>query len=70
MSTAPVTESAVLDSETEELLADPEVRASLDALDKAEDREDLIDHLRALKRLREGKDRLIPWEEAMKQLGL
>jgi hypothetical protein len=54
----------------DEILADPEVRASLAALDDPEDREDLIYHLRALKRLKEGKDRLIPWDEALKQLGL
>lgn len=70
MSTAPIRESATVDSETEAILADPEVRASWEALDDPEDREDLIDHLRALKRLKEGKDRLIPWEEALKQLGL
>ena len=70
MSTAPVITPADTDPETEEILADPEVRASLEALDDPEDREDLIDHLKALKRLKEGKDRLIPWEDALKQLGL
>jgi hypothetical protein len=70
MPTAPVIEPTVRDSETEEILADPEVRASWEALDDPEDREDLIDHLKALKRLEEGKDQLIPWKEALKQLGL
>jgi hypothetical protein len=70
MPTAPVVEPTAMDSETEEILDDPEVRASWDALDDPEDREDLIDHLKALKRLKEGKDQLIPWEEALKQLGL
>ncbi|MEW6348226.1 MAG: hypothetical protein AB1646_04140 [Thermodesulfobacteriota bacterium] len=65
MSTAPVAESTVAADETEEIMADPEVRASLEALDDPEDREDLIDHLKALKRLREGKDTLIPWDEAL-----
>ena len=53
----------------EEILADPDVRASWEALDDPEDREDLIDHLKALKRLEEGKDELVPWEEAQKRLG-
>jgi hypothetical protein len=70
MPTAPVIEPTATDRETEEILADPRVRASLEALDDPEDREDLIHHLKALKRLNEGKDELIPWDEALKQLGL
>ena len=70
MPTAPAFDStADLDPEARELLADPDVRASWEALDDPEDREDLIDHLKALKRLKEGKDELIPWEEAKKRLG-
>jgi hypothetical protein len=42
MPTAPVIEPTAIDSETEEILADPEVRASLEALDDPEDREDLL----------------------------
>jgi hypothetical protein len=70
MPTAPITNPTADDRETDEILADPEVRASLAALDDPEDREDLIYHLRALERLKEGKDRLVPWDEALKQLGL
>ncbi len=70
MPTAPVIGPQEMDRETEEILADPEVRASLEALEDLEDREDLIHHLKALKKLKEGKDRLIPWDEALKQLGL
>ncbi|MFH0825043.1 MAG: hypothetical protein V2B18_20010 [Pseudomonadota bacterium] len=51
MSTAPVTEpSAIEDPETEEILGDPEVRAALEALDDPEDRGDLIDHRKIMKR--------------------
>jgi hypothetical protein len=70
MPTAPIVEQTALDSETEQILADPKVRASWEALDDPEDRQDLIDHVRALKRLEEGKDKLVPWEQALKQLGL
>jgi hypothetical protein len=70
MSTAPVTESTAVDPETEEILADPEVREALEALDDPEDREDLIDHLKAMKRYREGKDKGTPWEEVKARLGL
>jgi hypothetical protein len=70
MSTAPVMEPPSTDSETEEILADPEVRAALEALDDPEDREDLFDHLKAMKRYREGKEKVIPWEEVKAKLGL
>ena len=65
----PLDPTADLDPEAREILADPDVRASWEALDDPEDREDLIDHLKALKRLEEGKDELVPWEEAQKRLG-
>jgi hypothetical protein len=71
MSTAPVTEpSAIEDPETEEILGDPEVRAALEALDDPEDRGDLIDHMKAMKRYREGKDKGTPWEEVKARLEL
>jgi hypothetical protein len=70
MSTAPVMEPTDIDGETEAILADPEVRASLEALDDPEDREDLIDHLKVMRRLREGKEKAIPWEEVKARLGL
>ncbi|MFH1112991.1 MAG: hypothetical protein V1792_03635 [Pseudomonadota bacterium] len=70
MSVAPLFDSIEdLDPEAREILADPDVRASWEALDDPEDRGDLIDHLKALRRLKEGKDELIPWEEARKRLG-
>ncbi len=59
-----------MDSETEEIPADPEVRAAFDELDNPEDREDLMDHLIAMKRFREGKDKGTPWEEVKAGLGL
>lgn len=70
MSAAPALDSIEdLDREAREILRDPEARASWEALDDPEDREDLIDHLKALKRRKEGKDELISWEEAQKRLG-
>jgi len=70
MPTAPVIEPRDIDPETEEILADPEVRAAWEALDDPEDREDLIDHVKAMKRYREGKDKGTPWEEVKDRLGL
>lgn len=58
------------DPEIEEILKDPEVQAALEALDDPEDREDLLDHLKVMKRVREGKEKLIPWEDVKKELGL
>ncbi|MDQ7784978.1 MAG: hypothetical protein RDU20_18990 [Desulfomonilaceae bacterium] len=69
MSTEPVTQST-MDPETDEILADPEVRAALAELDDPEDREDLIDHLKVMRRLREGKEKMTPWEEVKERLGL
>jgi len=70
MSGAPVIEPAAIDSQTEEILADLEVRASSEALDDPEDREDLIDHLEVMRRIREGKEKTTPWEEVKARLGL
>jgi hypothetical protein len=67
MPTAPIMEPRALDRETEEILADPELRAALEALDDPEDREDLIDHLKVMRRIREGKEKATPWEEAKKR---
>jgi hypothetical protein len=58
------------DPEIEEILKDPEVQAALEELDDPEDREDLLDHLKVMKRVREGKEKLIPWEDVKKELGL
>ncbi|MFH0824189.1 MAG: hypothetical protein V2B18_15665, partial [Pseudomonadota bacterium] len=63
-------EPPAIDSEIEEILADPEVRASLDALDDPEDREDLIDHLKIMRRISEGTEKTRPWEEVKARLGL
>jgi hypothetical protein len=70
MPTSPVIEPRDIDPETEEILTDPEVRAAWEALDDPEDREDLIDHVKAMKRYREGKDKGTPWEEVKARLGL
>lgn len=58
-----------LDPEAREILEDPEVRASWEALTDPEDREDLIDHLKALKRIARGEDEPVSWDEAQKHLG-
>ena len=70
MPTSPVMEPTDIDPETEEILADPEVREAWEALDDPEDREDLIDHVKAMKRYREGKEKGTPWEEVKASLGL
>ena len=70
MPTAPVTEPTDIDPETEEILADPEVRTALEALEDPEDREDLIDHVKVMRRLRDGKEKAAPWEEVKARLGL
>ena len=70
MPTAPVIEPTDINPETEEILVDPEVRAAWEALDDPEDREDLIDHVKAMNRYREGKDKGTPWEEVKARLGL
>ncbi|MFH0822089.1 MAG: hypothetical protein V2B18_05010 [Pseudomonadota bacterium] len=60
----------ILARETEEISADPEVRASLPALDDPEEWEDLIDHLKIMRRIREGTEKTRPWEEVKARLGL
>ena len=70
MPTTPMPDCTNIDKETEEIMADPKVQAALEALDDPEDREDLIEHLKALKRVREGKEKVIPWDEAIERLGL
>ncbi|MGO9570136.1 MAG: hypothetical protein ACLP5H_21615 [Desulfomonilaceae bacterium] len=69
MPTMPVMEHTDADSERE-ILQDPEVQAALAELDDPEDREDLIDALIVEKRVREGKEKTIPWEEVQRKLGL
>lgn len=61
MPTAPVTESTDID---------PEVRKAWEALDDREDREDLIDHVKVMRRLREGKEKATSWEQVKARLGL
>jgi hypothetical protein len=51
-------------------LAPMEVRTALAELDDPEDREDLIDALIVEKRIKEGKEETIPWEEVQRKLGL
>ncbi len=70
MSPAPVIEPTTLDRETEEILEDPEVRASLEALDDPEDREDLLDGLITRKRIAEGKENTYSLEEVKEKLEL
>jgi hypothetical protein len=70
MSTAPAMEPTTFDKETEELLADPEIRADWEALGDPEDREDLIDHLKVMRRIREGKEETIPWEEVKAEFSI
>lgn len=70
LSAAPITEPKDIDRETEEILADPEVWAALEALDDPEDREDLIDHLKVIRRIRGGKEKATLWEEVEARLGL
>lgn len=70
MSTAPVIEPPAADRETDKILADPEVRASLEALDAPEDREDLLDAMIVRRRIAEGKERTYTLEEVKEKLGL
>jgi hypothetical protein len=57
-------------AEEREILEDPEVQKALAALDDPEDREDLIDALIVQKRIDEGKETTVPWEEVQRKLGL
>jgi hypothetical protein len=70
MPTSPITESTATNRETEEIQADPDVRASLEALDDPEDRKDLLDALIIRKRIAEGKERTYSLEEVREKLGL
>ncbi len=70
MPTSLATEPTDVDPETEEILADPEVRAAWEALDDPDDRKDLIGHVKVMRRLREGKEKATPWEEVKARLGL
>ncbi|MFH1114833.1 MAG: hypothetical protein V1792_13035 [Pseudomonadota bacterium] len=67
---APVIEPTAIDREMEEIAADPEVRASLEALDDPQDREDLLDALIIRKRIAERKERTHSLQEVKKKLGL
>lgn len=58
------------DTDEREILNDPAVQEALAALDDPEDREDLIDALIIEKRIKEGKEETIPWEEVQRKLGL
>jgi len=58
------------DTEEKEILNDPAVKEALAALDDPEDREDLIDALIVEKRIKEGKEETIPWEDVQRKLGL
>ncbi len=69
MSTEPVREPTAKEQETEQILAYPDVRASLEALDEPEDREDLLDALIIRRRIAEGKERTYTLEEVKKKLG-
>jgi hypothetical protein len=69
MPTVPVKEHTDQDIE-HEILEDPEVKAALAELDDPEDREDLIDALIVERRIKEGKEKTIPWEEVQRKLGL
>jgi hypothetical protein len=58
------------DAEEREILNDPEVQKALAALDDAEDREDLIDSMIVMKRIREGKEETHTLEEIQEKFGL
>lgn len=58
------------DTEEKEILNDPEVQKALAALDDPEDREDLIDALIVMKRIRQGKEETYTLEEIREKFGL
>lgn len=58
------------DTEEREILNDPEVQKALAALDDPEDREDLIEALIVMKRVREGKEETYTLEEIQEKFGL
>lgn len=66
----PAPEMEPTDVEEREILSDPAVQEALGALDDPEDREDLIDTLIIERRIKEGKEETIPWEEVQRKLGL
>jgi hypothetical protein len=68
MPIAPITEPSAVDNGKEDILADPDDRAALEALDDPEDRQDLIDHLMVMRRFRDGKEKATPWEEVKAKL--
>jgi hypothetical protein len=70
MSTAPTAVKAKDDDIEREILNDPEIQKALAELDDPEDREDLIEALVIQKRIEEGKEHTIPWEEVQRKLGL
>jgi hypothetical protein len=70
MSTAPTAVEPKDDDIEREILDDPAVQKALAELDDPEDREDLIDALVIQKRIDEGKEQTIPWEEVQRKLGL
>ena len=70
MYTALVIEPTTIDRETEGVLADPEARASLEALADPEDREDLLDALVIRKRIAEGEEKSYSVEEVRERPGM
>jgi hypothetical protein len=66
----PVPKKEPTDEEEREILDDPAVQEALAALDNPEDREDLIDAMVVEKRISEGKEKTVPWEEVQRKLGL
>ena len=70
MPTAPTAVEPTNNDIEREILSDPEVQKALAELDDPEDREDLIDALIVQKRIDEGKEETIPWEEVQRKLGL
>ncbi len=71
MSTAPVIDPVHdLDPEAMEILADPEVRESWEALDDPEDREDLLESMRVMRRIEKGKEETVSWEAVKTESGL
>jgi hypothetical protein len=70
MPTSPFLEPTPLDHDTEDVLADPSVQSSLEALDDPEDREDLLEALITRRRIADGKEKTYTLEEVKDHLGL
>jgi len=66
----PVPKLDSIETEEREILRDPEVQKALAELDDPEDREDLVDALMVMKRIREGKEKTYTLDEVKKKLGL